>query len=610
MSDFLQRLFAPAEPRVRSLSAQAALGPPRQPARSQFTLLFRHFLERFFNHETASPDGDARGRLLLLALVAGLPGFIVALYLWPLYHPLRKPPGLPPGVWTPPYWQQVNHHFFFVVYSFAATGAMAVFEWDLFFPDLLDLQVLSPLPIPDRRLFLARIAAIATLLGGFTIAANLLAALALPIAVDPPGTARFLAGHGTAVLGAGLFSAALVLALQSLLLALFGEGIFRRVALVLQASAIAAYSLLLLLFPALSAAVPAALQSGRVYALCLPPFWFLGVYQRLAEGPLALPIYLRLAQIGWEATCSAVLVAMLAYPFAYLRTVRQLAIGRAARRSRSRLARPVHGLMHALLARSPLRRAVFHLIGRTLTQIPRYRIYLALCGGVGIAAAAAAVLRVAAPHGRIRLEIAPDGVAAAVGIAAFWTIAGVRAALVSSGDALPGWVFRLIQGRPPEFESAAEQLSAAKAWALFWGLTVSAGACLALLWLAPAARSGWRAVAGQLFSSAALCVLIADLLFLKVTVTPFTGEPQREQTGLATAVLKASAFIPAAAWLPSICEPWLERGVAHLAEAALLVAAAHLALERYGREMLREHCNLRSLEDGEEEFPLTLGLRG
>lgn len=614
LSNFLRRLFAPAKSGIRSLNAQAALGPVRPPACSQFTLLFRHFLERFFNHETASPDGDARGRLLLLAVAAGLPGFLVALYLWPLYHPLRKPPGSLPGVWAPPYWQQVNHHFFFVVYSFAATGAVAIFEWDLFFPDLLDLNVLSPLPIPDRRLFLARIAAIATLLGGFLIEANLLAALALPIAVDPPGALRFLAGHLLAVLAGGLFSAAFVLALQSLLLSLVGERIFRRASLFLQASGIAACSLLLLLFPVISAAAPAALRSGSVYALCFPPFWFLGIFERLAEGPSALSIYSRLAQIGWLGTGAAVLLAMLAYPFAYRRKVRQLAIGRAPRHSASRLGRPLAGLMdrliHALLARSPLRRAVFHLIGRTMTQVPRYRIYLALCGGVGIAAAAAAVLRVAAANATIRVRIAPEGIAAAVGIAAFWTIAGLRAALVSSGNSQPGWVFRLTQGRPPGLDSAVEQLSAAKVWALFWGLSVSVGACLALLFLAPAARSGWRAVAGQLFSAVGVCLLIADLLFLKVTVTPFAGEPAREQTGLAIALLKAFAFIPVAAWLPSVCEPWLERGAAHMAEAMLLLASVRLALEWYRREILREHCNLRSLEDGEEEFPLTLGLRG
>ena len=81
-----QRLFMMSEPEALSLNAQAAFGQVH-PERSQFSLLVRHFLERFFNHETASPDGDAKARLVLIAFTVGLPEFMVALYLWPVYHP-------------------------------------------------------------------------------------------------------------------------------------------------------------------------------------------------------------------------------------------------------------------------------------------------------------------------------------------------------------------------------------------------------------------------------------------------------------------------------------------------------------------------------------------
>src|SRR5271168_4920657 len=152
MGDGFQRLFMMSEPEILPLNAQAALGPPIVPERSQFAHLVRHFLERFFNHETASPDGDAKARLVLVAFATGLPGFIVALYLWPIYHPFFYV--------SVPYWLQVNHHFFFVLYSFVALGIVTVFEWDMFFPDLLDLWVLKTLPIAEVRAFFARVAAI------------------------------------------------------------------------------------------------------------------------------------------------------------------------------------------------------------------------------------------------------------------------------------------------------------------------------------------------------------------------------------------------------------------------------------------------------------------
>ena len=129
-----QRLFMMSEPEALSLNAQAALGPV-QPERSQFSLLVRHFLERFFNHETASPDGDAKARLVLIAFTVGLPEFVVAMYLWPVYHPfLGWPPGRGIHVGPPPYWLQVNHHLFFVLYSFVAMGIATCLSGIFSFP--------------------------------------------------------------------------------------------------------------------------------------------------------------------------------------------------------------------------------------------------------------------------------------------------------------------------------------------------------------------------------------------------------------------------------------------------------------------------------------------
>src|SRR6266568_4085623 len=168
MNGEFQRLLMMSEPEILPLNAQAALGVVLEPERSQFSLLVRHFLERFFNHETASPDGDAKARLVLIAFATGVPGFMVALYLWPVYHPfIGWPPGRPLDASRPPYWLQVNHHFFFVLYSFVAMGIITVFEWDMFFPNLLDIFVLTSLPIRDRSLFLARVVAIAIFILGF-----------------------------------------------------------------------------------------------------------------------------------------------------------------------------------------------------------------------------------------------------------------------------------------------------------------------------------------------------------------------------------------------------------------------------------------------------------
>ena len=609
MADSFQRLFMKSEPEVLSLNAQAALGPVYAPERSQFSHLVRHFLERFFNHETASPDGDAKTRLILTAFVTGLPGFVVGLYLWPVYHPfIAWPPGHPLNAGPPPYWLQVNHHFFFVLYSFVAMGIITVFEWDLFFPDLLDIFVLGTLPIAEWRVFLARVAAIAIFIGGFLFDSNILASLILPVSMDPSHLARFLCGHLLAVAGSGLFAAVFILALQGVLLSVLGEQLFRKFSLLMQGLTITALLTLMLLFPVLSEMVPVFLQSGSVYARCFPPFWFLGIYQRLMEGPSALPIYAKLVQTGCLALLLAVGLAILAYPFAYLRRVRRLAEGTSTRDTRNWLGRPFDLLLHATLVRPPVRRAVFHFIGQTMLRVPRYRIYLVLYGGVGLSVVVATVLRVAIVHQSVRMEISADGVRAAIGIIAFWMIAGLRMAFVSSGNQQGNWVFRIVHGRPPRYDSAMEQLLAAEVWVLLWSITLTLGACLAFRMIAPPELLSWRALAAQILIAGGMCLLLTDSFFLNVTTVAFTGEPPREPSILAITVLKYFAAFPLIVWLPVASEPWIEMDIRHFVAAGAVVAVAHWMLRALHRRIIKEHSNSHGFEDGEDGLPMKLGL--
>ena len=608
-SDEFQRLFMMAEPEILSLNAQAALGAVRPPRRSQFSLLVRHFLERFFNHETASPEGDSKARLLLIALATAIPGFMVAIYLWPVYHPFK---GWPPGNQSsgaPPYWLQVNHHFFFVIYSFVAMGIITVFEWDLFFPDLLDVFVLTTLPIADRRIFRARVAAIALFIAGFLLDANLLAPFALPAAFDPPDVVRLLGGHMLAVLSAGLFSAVFVLALQGLLLSLLGERLFRRVSLLLQGLSISVLLMLLLLFPVLSGAVPVFLQSKSPVIFYCPPFWFLGIYQRLLEGPAALPIYSKLAQTGCVALLITVTLAAAAYPFAYLRRVRQLVVGSGTHDTRSLVSRPIQRLLHATLLRKPVSRAVFHFISQTLLRVQRYRIYLVLYGGVGLSVVVASVLRLSVEHDQVRLEISADGVRAAIAIISFWTIAGLRMAFVSPGNRQGNWAFRIVHGRPPSLNTALDQLRAAQLWVVLWAMVITYGACLVLRVFAPPELRTWPATASIALIAGGLCLLLTEILFINVSIVAFTGEPAKEQSNLAMTLLKYFTFLPIIVSIPVISEPWIEASAVHFALAAAAITAAHFALRKVHTRIIKERCEMPSLEDGEEDFPMKLGLR-
>lgn len=509
----------------------------------------------------------------------------------------------------PTYWLQVNHHFFYVVYSFVAMGIVTVFEWDMFFPDLLDLWVLKTLPIAEVRAFLARVAAIGIFVAGFLFDINLFATLVLPSAIDPPNLLRFLSGHLLAVAGSGLFAASFILAMQGVILSVLGERLFRKISLLMQGLSITALLLLMFLFPVFSGVVPALLKSGSGYALYCPPFWFLGIYQLIMEGPAALPVYTTLAKIGCPALLLVAGLAVLTYPLAYLRRIRQLVEGSATRSTRNWLRRPLDSLFHFTVIRAPVRRAVFHFISQTVLRVPRYRIYLVLYGGVGLSVVATAILRFAVVHETVRMTISADGIRAALGIVAFWVIAGMRMAFVSSGNQQGSWAFRIVHGRPPDFIPAMQQLLAAKAWVLLWACAVTMATLIALRTVSTPSLLTWPSTASQIVVAFGMCLLLTDVLFLNVTIVAFTGEPTRGQSNLAFTVLKYFTFFPVVAALPVAVEPWVQQSGQHMIAAVLVIAAAHLALRFRHQAIVRQHCNLPGLEDGEEEFPMKLGLR-
>jgi len=611
MPEVFQRLFERSEPQVMSLNVQAAMGPVHPPERSQFSLLMRHFLERFFNHETASPDGDAKARFVQIACAAGLPGFVMALYLWPVYHPVivyPPHPNSPPG--PPPYWLQVNHHFFYVLFSFVAMGLATVYEWDLFFPDLLDIFVLGTLPISRSRMFLSRVAAIAVLVFGFLLIANLLAPLTLVTATDPPDVVRFLAGHCAAVAMGGFFSAAFILAMEGILIAVLGERLFRRISLAVQGIVVTVLVMLLLLFPVLSGVTRDLLQSPNLLVLSFPPYWFLGIDQWLLEGSSALPIYGTLAKIGCLATLAATGIAMAVYPLAYMQRVRQLVEGSDKRSGNSKLLAPLRLLIHATAVRNPVQRAVFHFIGQTLQRVPRYRIYLVLYGGVGLAVVTVTVLRLSAVHGQLSFKVSADGIRTAIGIVAFWVIAGLRTAFVSSGNQRGGWIWRILHGSPPQFEILFEQLRAEKTWAALCSCVVTILSLLLLRTFAPQEMLSSQSTVAQFLVAAIATVLLTDAFFLNVVTVPFTSPAQQaEQGNLAFTLLRFFTFFPVVMWLSLVGVHWIETGWSHAGIAAAAAVVAHLWLRKRYVDVVRLHCGELELEEGEDDFPMKLGLR-
>ncbi|MFT4112813.1 hypothetical protein [Silvibacterium sp.] len=557
----------------------------------RFGVLVRHFMDRLWNNELASASGDAKLRMVQAACAAGLPGFVMALYLYPVYHPPRGHHRA--------YWSQVGDHWFYAVYSFVAMGLMTLFAWDFFFPDRLDVYALGALPLHGRLLFRARTAAIAVFLGAALFDANFLAPLVLPAAVDPPHLARFLFAHLVSVALSGAFAAALVLAMQGLLLALLGGRLYARLAFAMQAVLGTSLFTLLLTAPAVGDAMRGALIGHVAWVDWLPPMWFLGLYQRLLEGSGRASVFGMLAVRGCIATAITAVIAAAVYPLAYRRRVRELAEGvgvRSARRSGG-------SLQGVRLLPRPEARGVWGFVSQTVARVPRYRTYLAMYGGLGLALLAGCALRFAVKAEGVQLLLSTDGLRAAVIVAAFWVAAGLRALFLAPGDRRPGWAFRVL-GRPQW-----TMLESARQWALAVTALASIVVAMASIVLGDALLRSVSGILSQAVMAVGLSLLLVDGFWFGIRTLPFQNAEAPPPTRIAWVIALYVGLLPAVVAASLTVEDWMIAGWLKIVTVAVAFVFTHAALRWLDKRRFDEWMREPECDEDAEEFPQRLGLR-
>jgi hypothetical protein len=565
--------------------------------RKQFKLLVLHLLDRFFNNEIVSADGETLPLIMTIAWAIALPTLIAAIFLFPAYH------GFAPKPPRPSFWGQVADRYVFVMYSWVVMGAITVFEWDLLVPNVLDVFILSVLPIPNRSLFLARVAAVLVFLGLFLLGTSSLGTFFFPLATEPPNASRAFAAHLFAVITAGLCASFQVLALQGLLISVLGARLFQKISTLLQSVLVMIFSIVLFLFPVLSRSLAALLQTRSFVVRCFPPFWFLGIYESTLAGPATLPVFSRLAHIGYWATCLSIALAIITYPLAYARSTRHAVEGSIAPNSKSRLVQPLVRVLHKTLVRTPSRRAVYHFISQTLLRSQRHRLYLAIYAGMGIALACVWVIAIRVQDDRIRIAVSTTGVRHAVPALAFWIVAGLSTSLLSPANPAGSWVFRLIHGR-----ASSDHLRATRHWVLFWAIAIVLGAVAVLKLVAYPELRGLRQSLTQGLVAVGICLVLSDAFSLQTTTIPFTEARVPKNTDLAFILLRYIVFFPALVLTAVHYEPWIEASVSHLLATTLLIVAAHFALRLVHTQMMTERASRNfTEEDGEISQVLGLG---
>ncbi|WP_213804401.1 hypothetical protein [Granulicella sp. dw_53] len=594
MSNWFGPLAPPKHP-VLSLGAQAQAATQAR-EQSQFEVLVRHLLHRFFHNELLASDDETK-RVMQISYTVALPGLLVAMFLFPAYH------AFPPYPFPRPFWPQVGDHYFYVMYSLVLMGAATVYEWDLLFPDLLDVFVLSILPIANRRLFFARVLALAIFLALVLFGTSILGTLFLPLVAGLQNPMRHLFAHAIAVTMSGAFAATTFLALQGILLSTVGERFFRRITPLLQGGSLMLLLAVLLLYPTLAPSLQTLLLSGSPIVHSFPPFWFLGVYEYLLYGPSIPPIFGELAQTACYALLLMLAAALLTYPLAYRRRVRQLIEGASATASTNRGIAPLHRLLHATILRAPANRAMFHFISQTILRSQRHRVMLAMYAGLGVALTLAnmVVLRLNGSH--VRPALLSRGIRTAVPIMVFWTVIGLRGIASAPMDRRGSWLFRVLIGRPK-----AGHLTGVRLWITLWAASIGTGTVLILHTLSPADLQRPLVTAGQFLVAIGLSILLADLLLLNARTFPFTHLRKSSITDFPLMIFRYFILFPLFVTTVVHFEPKIEANVAHLAGALLVLIGAHILLMHVHARSLQQ-VTVDPTQDEADEFPQRLGLR-
>lgn len=571
----LRRILRGPEQSVRSLAVQAQ-EPVAIQQSTVFEVLTRHLLERLVYNEALGEEIPTR--ILQLAYMFALPGVLMALYLSAAYH---QPHAIGPR----PFWLQISDHYVYTMYAFVVMGSVTVFEWELLFPDLLDVYVLASLPISQRRLLLARLAALAIFLTLVLLGTNLLGTLFFPAVADLHGMWwRHVSAHFATIAMTGVFSASFFIALQGGLLCVVGRRFFGWISPLVQAISTVALLTVLFLTPLLCSHLQPLLDSGSLAVRLFPPFWFLGLYERLLWGGRALPVFLPLAETAIFATLGVLAFAVLTYPLAYARRTRQLIEGGESSHRRSRVAGFFRPVLHATLLRSPQQRAIYHFISQTLFRTPRLRLYLSLYLGVGVSLAISGLLLLQVHEGSLRFGISGWGVQAVVPILAFLAPLGLRTAFSAPIGVQGGWIFEVIHAG-----SLREHLQGARRWVVLCVGAVTIASVCGLYFIAPAELRSVSAVSTQILMAVGLSLVLTDIFFLGVHDVPFTTTRTPATTDLPVSFVRYIVLFPFFTLYVVDREGWMGGGSGRLALAILVFAAAHLVLRSLRGFHARRH---------------------
>lgn len=484
---------------------------------SRGPLLVRTFFSRLFESELM-PPGLPQVRLLIwsAALIFG-PSLYLPVKVAGNYHFLA---ALHPQLLQPAIWADKTQ---LLLLAMVPAGLISLVIWDGVFPDRRDAHILSVLPVTNRLIVVARLAALGLVLALISGLVSLPIGLVYATVVGEyqAGFVRVFAAHIVSTGLATAFVFCSVLAVQSVLVTV-GRGRWTHRLIVWGQFAAVILLLQMVIFqPVMLASLRGVLGTNIAerdgaggLLMWAPPLWFLGVYEVISGS--SRDIFRSLALRGLIMTGAAATVAVALYVAGYRRLVRRAletqdvplsAAPGALRRLAARIARP-------LAARRAVAYAVFGFAVSSFARSQRHRLLYGIYIGIGCAIAVAGLLH--AMRRGWSTGLSPSAAFLSIPLVlTFLAAVGARVLFAIPLEPGANWVFRLTE-RP----KVRSHIAGARLALLF----IAAAPPLALLLPVYAGLWGVRLAAAHGAFVLALTWLLVELLMWRFGRVPFTSQ--------------------------------------------------------------------------------------
>ena len=403
----------------------------------QTRLLARAFFSRLFESELM-PDGLPQVQLVIWGmLLAATPATLYAAIMPRKYVKAQLFVPLGP--------EFDADRLILITLSMIVMGVVGLFIWDGVFPDRRDVRILGVLPVPVRTFVVARLAALGRVFVLFGTPLCLLQSVVFGLTVTgfgaPIGRLHGISAHFLTVLLTCAFVFCALIAVQCLLLVLFGRRAAQAASMTFQVLFAVGLVQLLFFLPELSRVLRTggSTHEGIAALAAFPPAWFLAVYEQLAG--TATVDSAALARVAAGLTLAAAVLAPALYGASYSHLSQRALEGPAMRaagiartnRARARLARSVS---------RPLAGAIRWFTLRTLFRSRSHRMMFAVYAGFALAIDVSSALSLALRKGLAGFQEPGPEMMSMPLVVQFLLLAALRVITAVPSDPKARWVFR------------------------------------------------------------------------------------------------------------------------------------------------------------------------